>query len=215
MFGPLSRGRSSRLQILQAIYRSASISITGAHRTTPTNSLLALAGLQPPQIDLLDRLLSCPRLPLQSVNRPKTKQTYMTSTQSHEETMQGVITQEWIPPDIRKSLAEDSPTDRHNPLLNTARQAYLSTRTCDLWHQTPTGQALKETGRTPMANCELSWWRYFPRASITRLSRFLSGYFPARAYLARFHCLLEHQTSQCRFLCSEDETRDHLYAAPT
>ena len=59
VFGPLSRGRSSRLQILLAIYRSGSILITGAHRTTPTSSLLTLAGMRPPEMDLLDRLTTC------------------------------------------------------------------------------------------------------------------------------------------------------------
>ena len=128
--------------------------------------------------------------------------------------MKDVITQEWIPPDIRKLLAKDSQTNRHSPLLNTARQAYLSTRTCDLWHQTPTGQALKETGWIVMATFELSWWKYFSRSSVTRLSRFLSRHFPTRAYLARFHSLPEHQTNQSRFGCSEDETWDHLLRCP-
>ena len=167
VFGPLSRRRSSRLQILRAIYRSSSILITGAHRTTPTDALLSLAGLRPPEIDLLDRLMNCQHLPVREDTK-KPKQTHATPTQQHKETMQHIISQEWIPPDNQRLLAEDSQNNRRSPLLTTARQAYLSTRTCDLCHQTPTGQALKETGWTPMATFERSWWKYFPRSSVTR-----------------------------------------------
>ena len=124
--------------------------------------------------------------------------------------MKQIATQEWIPSDIRRLLVEDSTKDRRSPLLNTARQAYLSTLTCDWWHQTSTGQALKETGWTAMAKLELSWLNHFSRPSVTRLTRFLSGHFPTRAYLARFHCLPEQLTSQCRFGCPDEETREHL-----
>ena len=213
VFGSLSKGRSSRLQILRAIYRSSSILITGAHRTTPTDALLSLAGLRPPEVDLLDRLMNCQHLPVREDTK-KSKKTYATPSQQHKETMQHIISQEWIPSDIRRPLAEDSQNNRRSPLLTTARQAYLRTRICDLWHQTPTGQALKETGWTPMATFERSWWKYFPRSSDTRLSRFLSGHFSTRAYLARFHCLPEQQTSQCRFGCPDEETRDHLLSCP-
>ena len=88
----------------------------------------------------------------------------------------------FTPPDIRRLLVEDSTKDRRSPLLNTARQAYPSMLTCGLWHQTPTGQALIETGWTAMAKLELSWWNHFSRPSVTRLSRFISGHFPTRVY---------------------------------
>ena len=40
------------------------------------------------------------------------------------------------------------------------------------------------------------------------------GHFPTRAYLARLHCLTEQQTSQCRFGCPKNETRDYLLSCP-
>ena len=212
VFGPLSRGRSSRLQILLAIYRAGSILITGAQRTTPTSSLLTLAGMRPPEIDLLDRLTTCQHLPVRGMQ--KLVQTYPTPSQQYQEVMKQLTTQEWIPSDIRKLLVEDSTKDRRSPLLNTARQAYLNTLTCDRWHQSSTGQALKETGWTAMAKLELSWWNHFSRPSVTRLTRFLSGHFPTRAYLARFHCLPEQLTSQCRLGCPDEETREHLLSCP-
>ena len=62
IYNPLSRGRSSRLQILRSSYRTGCIYITGAHRTTPTCSVLPLAGLHPPEADILDRLTSSKHL---------------------------------------------------------------------------------------------------------------------------------------------------------
>ena len=81
---------------LLAIYRSGSILITGAHRTTPTSSLLTLAGMRPPEMDLLDRITTYRHLPVHGMQ--KTKQTYPTPSQQYHGTMKQIISQEWIPP---------------------------------------------------------------------------------------------------------------------
>ena len=111
-------------------------------------------------------------------------------------------TQEWIPPDIRKSKRHP-PFSLQNSTLGIFRAFSLRSMAEDA-----TEQEQKETGWIPMARLELLWRKHFSRSSVARLSRFLSRHFPKGAYRARFHCLPEQQTSQRRFGCPE-KPRDH------
>ena len=131
---------------------------------------------------------------------PLSNSTYQTPAAQKVEVTKEVANQEWIPREVQRLIQEDIKADRRSRLVKTASQAFLNNRACNLWHVDSKVQALKETGWTPVAKFELSWWHFFPRLSVTRLSRFLSGHLPTKAYLARFHCPTE-QTRQCRFGC--------------
>ena len=103
---------------------------------------------------------------------------------------------------------------RRSQLVQAARKAYLTTLVCDIWNTDSKGQALKKTGWSTMSSLEQSWLKQFSRPSVTRLTRFLSGHFPMKTYLARFHCLEESTSLCCRFGCDQEETREHLLSCP-
>ena len=115
---------------------------------------------------------------------------------------------------MQRLLRKDIKQRRRSQLFQAARKAYLTTLVCDIWNKDPNGQALKKTRWITMASLEQSWLKQFSRPSVTRLARFLSGHFPMKTCLARFHSLEEDTSLCCRFGCDQEETREHLLSCP-
>ena len=214
IYDPLSRGRSSRLQILRSIYRTGGIYITGAHRTTPTCSVLQLAGLHPPEVDILDRLTNSKHLWHSPTNSAESKPRYISPAEHHATTFTRIAAQDWISENVQRLLRENIEQGKRSQLVQATRKAYLTTLVCDIWKTDSKGQALKKTGWSTTSSLEQSWLKQFSRPSVTRLARFLSGHFPMKTYLARFHCLEESTSLCCRFGCEQEETREHLLSCP-
>ncbi len=214
VFGPLSRGRSSRMQILQSIYRTGGLLTTGAHRTTSTSAILHLSGNHFPETDVLARILtSRPLRELQTAPSPKNL-IYQTPADYYVKTTRQIALQQWIPLETRKLLQQCKTRKTSNSLLRAATSAYLSNLDWDKWQKAPQGEGLKQTHWIKTAPMEKQWWKHYSRSSMTRLSRFLTDHHPTRAYLTRFHCTEENMKDTCRFGCSATEDRLHLLSCP-
>ena len=214
VFGPLSRGRSSRMQILLSIYRAGGLLTTGAHRTTSTSAILQLSGNHFPDTDILARIVSSRPLRELPTAASSKKSTYQTPADLYLATTRQIAQQQWIPLETRKRLQQCITRKSSNSLLRAATSAYLSNLDWDTWQNAPQGEGLKQTHWTKTGPTEKQWWKHYSRRSMTRLSRFLSDHFPTRAYLTRFHCIEDSSSDTCRLGCPATEDRLHLLSCP-
>ena len=181
-----------------------------------TASVLALAGMNTPEIDL--RKWQCKALissqGWNALHTPSQQNRYLSPAMARNQLSQSIYNQDWIPQELKEGMTVTRTTldavTTEDLTWKFVTRVYMEDEALKAWRKTTTGEALKRTGWTANARCEKSWIKHFPRRTITKLSRFLSGHLPTGVYLQRFKRRPEDQSNICRYSNQTPETRDHL-----